>query len=247
MQVLLALEHLHAHGVIHTDLKPANVLIGLDGWAYLADFNISVDTATRTSTQFATQMTSIGYTQGFDAPELLKTGATIKTDMFAFGKTIEAVLLEMNAEARDLADQLCSTLPEGRPTATEALRHPFFAPVRAWQKDERRICCVMRCGGEPVVLNDGVECPDAGHFTCDDCFDEYVATEAQKAMTGDRLALERGGRIKCPGCAGLFADADIAVHVVNSRMHTNARVCACRRALTSVPQLHSPERRMSVP
>lgn len=41
IQLARALEHAHAAGVLHRDVKPANVLLGADGAAHLGDFNTS--------------------------------------------------------------------------------------------------------------------------------------------------------------------------------------------------------------
>ena len=84
-------------------IPQANILIGADGTVRLADFNISVDTRTRTSAKFVTaSRTVVGYTPGFDAPELMRTGATVQTDMYAFGKTLESVIAERDADCQDL-------------------------------------------------------------------------------------------------------------------------------------------------
>jgi len=42
-EIILALEHLHMHGVLHRDLKPENVLLGSDGHVCLTDFGLAKD------------------------------------------------------------------------------------------------------------------------------------------------------------------------------------------------------------
>ena len=49
-QVVEAVAHLHGLGIVHADIKPGNVLVDAHGLARLADFDISVDSDTRTST-----------------------------------------------------------------------------------------------------------------------------------------------------------------------------------------------------
>lgn len=41
LQILAALDNVHAKGVVHRDIKPSNILIGMDGNIRLADFGIS--------------------------------------------------------------------------------------------------------------------------------------------------------------------------------------------------------------
>ena len=70
---------------MHADIKPANVLIDSSGRPRLADFDVSIDAATR-----CTQLTvAVRGTAGYLAPEIAATGATEATDVFALGKTIE--------------------------------------------------------------------------------------------------------------------------------------------------------------
>jgi serine/threonine protein kinase len=78
LDVLVGLVHLHAHGVIHGDVKPANILIDARERGLLADFDISIDTKSRTSAAHVTRKSqrstivaiALGMTAGFAAPEL---------------------------------------------------------------------------------------------------------------------------------------------------------------------------------
>lgn len=80
-----ALASAHAAGVVHRDVKPANILFDEAGSAYLGDFGIAV-----TSTEPVTGMLPDGV--AYASPELARGGeATARSDVYAFG----AVLFEL--------------------------------------------------------------------------------------------------------------------------------------------------------
>ena len=43
VDLLLAVEHLHDHGLIHMDIKPENIFIGRDGICKVGDFGLMLD------------------------------------------------------------------------------------------------------------------------------------------------------------------------------------------------------------
>jgi serine/threonine protein kinase len=81
-QVAGALDHAHQAGVVHRDVKPANILISPDGKAKLVDLGIA--TASE-----RTQITAVGTVLGtpsYMAPEQLEGGAITKgVDLYALG------------------------------------------------------------------------------------------------------------------------------------------------------------------
>ena len=72
----------HRIGVLHSDLKPENVIVGNDGKPLLMDFGIAVETKLGTGTQDDT----VPGTPQFLAPELLEGEAPgPRTDVYAMG------------------------------------------------------------------------------------------------------------------------------------------------------------------
>jgi serine/threonine protein kinase len=79
IQVVKAMLHAHSCGVIHSDIKPENVLVSEAGVAMLSDFGSASFVDASNSTK------SLRGTAQFIAPEKAQTGATFATDVFAFG------------------------------------------------------------------------------------------------------------------------------------------------------------------
>lgn len=142
-EVLSALAYCHAHGVVHRDVKPGNVLIGADGGARLADFGIAKATGgelTRTGEALGTW--------AFMAPEqrLDSRRVDARADVYGAGATLFAVLtgeppfdLANPALSDDRVSRLSPhmalvvrratrALPEGRWASAEEMRAVLLGP-----------------------------------------------------------------------------------------------------------------------
>jgi choice-of-anchor C domain-containing protein len=100
-ELALALEHAHRQGIMHRDVKPANVLLDGQGRAYLTDFGLAYLQETRV---LRTRLGSVLGTPAYVAPEQAEgwTGqALAASDQYALG----VVLYEL----------LCGQTPFGGP------------------------------------------------------------------------------------------------------------------------------------
>lgn len=106
-QVAAAIQYAHEQGIVHSDLKPANVLVDRQGRVFVTDFGFAVLAGQPTRTQ------RIGGTLGYLAPEVLegRSPPTPAADVYALGM----ILNVLTADARP-AEDLHST--EMSPAAT---------------------------------------------------------------------------------------------------------------------------------
>lgn len=132
LDVADALAHVHAHGLVHGDVKPSNLVLGQDGGPRLVDFGIAAEPgAPRSRPLVAAPAGAVLGSPAYLAPEqLLGHPATAAVDVHALGLVLLATLGVPARPAREIPSALdprwrcllrsmTAASPHDRPTATE--------------------------------------------------------------------------------------------------------------------------------
>jgi serine/threonine-protein kinase PknG len=96
LEILPALGYLHASGLVYNDLKPENIMV-TEEQLKLIDLG-AVST-----------INSYGFlygTPGYQAPEIVKTGPTVATDIYTVGRTLASLTLELRTRNGRYVDGL---------------------------------------------------------------------------------------------------------------------------------------------
>lgn len=166
-QLARAIQHLHSHGKLHSDIKPSNVRVSLEGRVKLLDFGLMSD-APGTG---ALETMTFGGTPPYMAPEA-RSGRGFASDWYSFGVVLYEALTgtlpfdpgvfgfgepprdpvrppsEIGGNVSQEMDALCMALldpdPQGRPDGREILEGlapGSSSPRASW-----------RMGADPDVL-----------------------------------------------------------------------------------------------
>jgi len=123
LEILPALSYLHSIGLVYNDLKPENIML-TEEQLKLIDLGA------------VSRINSFGYlygTPGYQAPEIVRTGPTIATDIYTVGRTLAALTLKLRARGGRYVDGL----PEDDPVLA---KYDSFGRLlrRAIDPDPRR-------------------------------------------------------------------------------------------------------------
>lgn len=97
LPVALALDHAHEAGVLHNDIKPANLLVDGTGNVIVTDFGIGRRTAVETESDEEHQVGTLRYM----APERLLGRGDVRSDIYSLGVTLYELVTQTPAFAAD--------------------------------------------------------------------------------------------------------------------------------------------------
>ncbi len=138
-QVASALAHAHAHGTLHRDIKPGNLILDHEGNVWVADFGLAKLDEADDLTQTGGVMGTLRYT----APEQLDGVSSKLSDIYALGITLYELLALTPAFPESDRRQLLQRILHESPPPLRRVR-PEIAPDletvihRAIDKDPNR-------------------------------------------------------------------------------------------------------------
>ncbi len=118
LEVASALEHAHAHAVIHRDIRPANVVVSRRGEVKLVNFAVAVDERLPTAPELLDGATTTGGPAYMSPEQILGEPPDPRSDLFSLG----IVLYEMLSHEQPFPER-------GDRSTTQRIRHDPPVPL----------------------------------------------------------------------------------------------------------------------
>jgi serine/threonine protein kinase len=167
-QIGSALDAAHARGLVHRDVKPANILVGADDRAYLSDFGVVKELSSNGMTRTGTFVGTIEYC----APEQIEGGAVDgRADVYA----LACVLYE----------SLTGETPFHRPSEVAVLNAHLHAPPPKLTRAAPELPGAL----EPVIAKALSKSPLDRYATCAEFLAAARAAAAERRVHPRRLAV----------------------------------------------------------
>ncbi|KAG8951994.1 hypothetical protein FRC04_005327 [Tulasnella sp. 424] len=183
------LAYLHAQGICHGDMKPANILVTDERTAVIADFGLSqlVDNADSGLTTTKALKGSLRYL----SPELLEDGArhTLRSDVWAFGCVMMEVLTGLQPFPNAKNEIMLTVALVQRQTPVETRMLKVAKPIRhllqeCWQLEPSGRPTMPRC----AAVTNGIAQSEVSSDTADNSIsaaDEMTFEESQQTLVAD--------------------------------------------------------------
>jgi hypothetical protein len=239
-QIADALQYAHSNGVIHGDIKPANILISEDGRAKIADFGVA-----RLSQSVATHAGKIFGSPAYMAPEQLSGGEPdARSDLFSLGVMFYCMLTGFRPFQGNSAQTVCFKVMNVEPVPVSSLQADLPPELdRIVQRAMAKDPCDRYQSGDAFAA-------DIRAFASNDDSFAEATRFFTRVLEQDRAA-GQGQRPRVIVTRRFLAEAAVAVVLIASVLTGVELIQNYREAATHVPGLpllqHAPEIHKTVP
>lgn len=138
-----ALQHAHEQGLVHRDVKPANVLLDPQGRPRLSDFGLALDLTTRSDLSVSGVLVGTPYYLSPEQVQGSRKAIGPRSDVFALGTVLYRALTGSLPFPADTLVRLLQMIEREDPVAPRALDPTLHADLetitlRCMEKDPRR-------------------------------------------------------------------------------------------------------------